>query len=226
MLPRNRQSILEVGARRGFITEGLIHLFDQVVALDLQEPPIRLDRVTPVQGDVQRLDGHDADSFDCVLCSEVLEHVPDITAAARELVRVARHEILIGVPYQQDLRYAQMTCAGCGRITPAYGHLNRFDEARLRELFAGATLVEKRLLGETRERTNALSAWLQTQAGNPYGSYDQEEPCVHCNARLTRPASRSPWARVLAGAGSRLERLQMSTGAPRPIWIHCLFRKN
>src|SRR5579872_1037371 len=89
MLPKNRHSILEVDARRGFITEGLVNLFEQVIALDLEAPPIRLDRVTPVRGDVQRLDGHASDSVDCVLCSEVLEHVPDIASAAREIVRVA-----------------------------------------------------------------------------------------------------------------------------------------
>lgn len=43
----------------------------------------------PVRGDLQRLPFAD-DAFDCCLCTEVLEHVPDDRLAARELARVLK----------------------------------------------------------------------------------------------------------------------------------------
>jgi SAM-dependent methyltransferase len=224
LLPKGRRTALEIGARHGFVTRRLVTHFETVTALDLTKPSFQLDRVLPVSGDVQRLEFPDH-SFDTVVCTEVLEHVPDVAAAAREILRVARHEILIGVPYRQDTRVGRTTCHRCGRINPSYGHINRFDERSLERLFAGASLEQSRYVSQTRERTNALSVWLQDRSGNRYGSYDQEEPCVHCGARLTPPPSPSLMQRLLGSAGVRLYLLQTRLNRPRPTWIHCLFRK-
>jgi SAM-dependent methyltransferase len=47
--------------------------------------------------DITRLPFEDQ-SFDLVVCSEVLEHVPDDTQALKELLRVAKSKVLITVP--------------------------------------------------------------------------------------------------------------------------------
>ena len=177
--------MLEIGARHGFVTSRLVDYFEEVTALDLQTPSFRLDRVNPIAGDVQKLALPD-NSFDCVVCTEVLEHVPDVARAAQEIRRVCRHEVLIGVPYRQDTRVGRTTCSHCGRINPPFGHVNTFDEKALLRLFAGMTLVSRQTVGSNRERTNALAAWLTDLAGNPYGYYTQEEPCIHCGAKLVR----------------------------------------
>ena len=36
-----------------------------------------------------------------------------------------------------------------------------------------------------------LSTLLLDLAGNPFGTYDQEEPCIHCGAKLKPPPRRS-----------------------------------
>jgi SAM-dependent methyltransferase len=225
LLPVNRHSVLEVGSRHGFVTRALADRFEITTALDLEKPKFEIDGVVNVKGDVQALDFAD-NSFDCVLCSEVLEHVPDVAAAAREIARVARHEIVIGVPYRQDTRVGQTTCLHCGRVNPPYGHINRFDENTLRQLFAGVPLIESHYISSNCERTNSLAAWLQTLAANPYGTYDQEESCIGCGSALERPSSQSLARRLCGAAGARLYALQMKLNRPWPTWIHLLLRKS
>jgi SAM-dependent methyltransferase len=225
LLPLNRRSILEIGARDGFVTRALAERFEITTALDLEVPRFEIERVVNVKGDVQQLN-FAASSFDCVLCSEVLEHVPDVAAAAREIARVARYEIVIGVPYRQDTRVGQTTCLHCGKVNPPYGHVNRFDENTLRRLFSGLPLIESRYIGINCERTNSLSSWLQKLARNPYGAYDQEEPCIHCGLKLERPLCLSLAQRLCSAAGLRLDALQLKFNRPRPTWIHLLFRKS
>src|SRR5262249_59414544 len=45
-----------------------------------------------------------ADSFDVVLCLEVLEHLQDPLPAVRELSRVARRGLILSVPYEPYFR--------------------------------------------------------------------------------------------------------------------------
>ena len=82
MLPKDAVSVLEIGARYGVMTEKLAELYPNVTALDLTRPRFEIPGVTTVAGDVQRLQFPD-DAFDCVVCTEVLEHVPDYAAGAR-----------------------------------------------------------------------------------------------------------------------------------------------
>jgi len=224
MLPGGVKNLLEIGARHGVMTKKLASRVPAVTALDLSQPRFQLDGVVTVAGNVERLQ-FDDNTFDCVVCTEVLEHVPDVTSAARELARVARNHVLIGVPYRQDTRVGRTTCNHCGRINPPYGHLNSFDEARLARLFPSLRTVTTEYLAENRERSNPLSAWLQDLAGNPYGAYDQEEPCVFCGKKMAVPGVLSLPKRIAASIGVRLYDLQVRFNRPMATWILLLLEK-
>lgn len=224
LLPRGRGSILDVGARDGRITQLLPRHFREVTALDLERPAWESPGIRTVAGNACNLDFPDA-SFDCVLCSEVIEHIPAVEQACRELARVARHEVVIGVPFRQDLRLGQMRCRSCGKLSPPYGHVNRFDERRLADLFPDLVAVQHSYVGETREATNHLAVWLARLAGNPDGPYDQQEPCIHCGARLVRPEPLGLTARLTRKAGVVIERVQSSWTPPRARWIHAVFSR-
>lgn len=226
LLPEHLGSALDVGARDGYIARLLAGRAAAVTALDLTQPEIDDPRIRCVQGDASALEFADG-AFDLVLCAEVLEHLPGalLGAACAELSRVAREYVLIGVPYRQDLRTDRTTCARCGKANPPWAHVNRFDEQRLRGLFPQCEVARMSFVGRTREGTNFLSALLMELAGNPFGTYDQEEPCIHCGGALGAPRARSLFERGLTRAAVGLRKVQSPFIRPRPKWIHVLFRK-
>jgi hypothetical protein len=226
ILPSGRSNILDIGARDGFISSLLRQYFPLVTALDVVTPQFEADQVFPVQGDVTRLPFAE-NSFDVVCCLEVLEHIDPqrLLVACQEIARVARHEVIIGVPYRQDLRIGRTTCAGCGRLNPPWAHRNSFEEGKLRSLFSSLRPVSMTYVGQTQERTNALAAWLMDLAGNPWGTYEQEESCIACQQTLMPPGSGGLCRKACAAAAHRLNRRLTRNASPRPLWIHCVFEK-
>jgi SAM-dependent methyltransferase len=224
LVPKTRQTLLEVGPRDGHHSALLAPHFRALVALDLTLPRAAAPSILPVAGDVTMLPFADR-SFDVVFCAEVLEHVPALDLAIQEIRRVARYEVLVGVPYRQDTRVGKLTCSACGRITPAFGHVHSFDEARLRALFHPFEIREVSLVATREERTNVLSSWLMTWAGNPWGTYDEQPFCIHCRARVTPPRRRTPAQRLASRLARQLDRVQNRFVAPTAAWIHALFSR-
>lgn len=216
--------MLEIGARDGHFSRLLADHFAEVTALDLQAPSFEFARVRTVAGDATNLQFADG-SFDCVFCTEVLEHIPDLERACREIMRVALHEIVIGVPYKQDLRVGRSTCQSCGRTNPPWGHVNSFDETRLLRLFPGLRVVSRSLVGSSGESSNAVAAFLMDLGGNPWGTYIQEEPCIHCGAALAPPENRQLWQKALSGIAWGMNRMQTLCARPRADWIHLVLSK-
>ena len=224
LLPKNRRSVLDIGARDGHFSRLLTEYFSEVTALDLQRPAFEIPRVVTAAGDVTKLD-FASDSFDCVFCAEVLEHIPEVQRACNEIVRVARHEIIVGVPFQQDTRIGRCTCHSCSKVNPPWGHVNSFDSRKLLKLFSGLRVISTSYVGTTKESTNALSAFLMDLAGNPWGTYDQEELCIYCGAQMKAPGRRQPWQRGLSGIATGINRVQTLCAKPHGEWIHLLFSK-
>lgn len=226
LIPGNGGAALDIGARDGYYSLHLAERFDAVTALDLECPRIHHPSVSNVRGDACAL-GFPDRSFDFVLCAEVLEHIPAarLPDACAEIARVAAGRVLIGVPYRQDTRVGRTTCGRCGGRNPPWGHVNVFGRKRLEGLFPGLRVEKMGFAGSARDRTNPLSCLLMDLAGNPWGTYDQAEPCIHCGARLSAPGRRGMLRRLLGFAGHRIQGLQALFAAPRPIWIHVLFSK-
>jgi hypothetical protein len=218
LIPKGHQSLIDIGARDGFISKALTAHFERVIALDLHG-------VIGVSGDVTRLPFR-TKTIDCALCTEVLEHIPShqLTVACAEIMRVSRVAALIGVPFRQDLRAGRTLCASCGHINPPWGHLNSFNEKRLTDLFKPMRAVSIETVWPTREdRTNWASATLMSLAGLPWGTYGQEEPCVKCGQKLVPPGRRPPLRRACGRAAVLLDRVQHKVAKTRPWWLHIRF---
>ncbi len=225
-LPSAAGRALEIGARDGYLSRELVRHCDTLVALDLTAPRIDHPHILPVAGDVSALPFGDA-SFDLVICTEVLEHIwPErLGPAAAELRRVSAGPVVVGVPFEQDLRVDRARCWHCGRVNPPWGHMNSFSRSSLLRLMAPMIPRRITLVGGQRERTNWLSARLMDLAGNPWGAYHPDEHCLYCSAVLKAPP-RPPWPRrALAKAAKALDGLQRLTLRPRPIWIHVTFEQ-
>jgi hypothetical protein len=226
LLPRLIESALDVGARDGHVSRLLAERFPRVTALDLERPSIDHERIVCVRGDVRAME-LPAASAELVLCTEVLEHIPawQLSNACGELSRVSSRYVLVGVPYKQDTRVGRTTCGSCGEINPPWGHVNCFDEDRLRQLFHGLRVARTSFVGVADARTNALACRLMDLAGNPFGTYSQDEPCVHCGVQLTPPPERTLRRKVLTRLAFYAQDAQRPFMRRRPNWIHVLFEK-
>lgn len=228
MLPRavSGGTALDIGARDGYLSNKLAGHFSEVVALDLELPQVEHDRVRCVKGNITALDFPDR-TFELVLCAEVLEHInpPQLTMACRELARVSRRHLLIGVPFRQDTRVGRTTCAHCGKANPPWGHVNSFDEGRLAKLFPECVVEQTSFVGVTRERTNWLASTMMDLAGNPYGSYSQEEGCIHCGSPVGSAAPRGLGQKILTKAALWTMHAHQALTPPHGNWIHQLLRR-
>ena len=215
------EAALDVGARAGEISAHLTAQFERIVALDLVRPTVKHPKIACVEGDATKLPFPDR-SFDVVLCSEMLEHLSlsDLSIAAREIARVTRSRLIVGVPYKQDIRLGRTTCGECGTVNPPWGHVNVFDESALRALFPSLQCDVVEFVGTSSGRTNWLSASLLDFAGNPYGTYDQQERCIRCGALVGNPKPRNVSQKVATKTAVVLQRLQTYMSTETPNWIH------
>lgn len=224
LVPSDLGNALDIGARDGFLSALMTERARTVTALDLALPQFQLDRVLCVQGDVTKLPFADGE-FDLVLCAEVLEHIAALEVACNELGRVSRRYLLVGVPYRQDLRLGRTTCSHCGTKNPPWGHVNSFDEHRLAGLFPAYRVIKTSFVESTRAATNSLACALMDYAGNPYGTYEQDEPCIECGLQIGSPPRRNLLQIAATKAALQLQKWQTAVTRPHGNWLHMLFER-
>jgi SAM-dependent methyltransferase len=129
--------ILDAGCGSGGVSGRLLRKGYNVVGCDMDEASIQQGRAQGRLREVHRADvaklPFEDNTFDLVICSEVLEHVPD-EEALRSLLRVARRDVLLSVPAHSYLWTASDTILG---------HLRRYSRGDVKQLVrkSGANLV-------------------------------------------------------------------------------------
>ena len=129
--------ICEVGCGEGYILQNIAACFPHanLSATDLSEAEVEKARTAmkdrrvdfTVQ-DATQLVRYQNESFDLVVCSEVLEHLLDPVAGLNELTRISRKYILVSVPQEPVWRFLNMSRGKFLRDfgnTP--GHLNHWS---------------------------------------------------------------------------------------------------
>jgi SAM-dependent methyltransferase len=99
-------SLLDVGGAEGYKAALARSLFDvRVRSSDLSEEVCkRAQDIYGIEGDPIDINNlpYDDNSFDVVICSETLEHIPDIVNATKELIRVSKKAVVITVPHEPE----------------------------------------------------------------------------------------------------------------------------
>jgi ubiquinone/menaquinone biosynthesis C-methylase UbiE len=105
-------NLLDIGSGRGVFLWPLLNAFPDLPVTALDRSPQRvgdleavrrggIERLSPVAGDVTALN-FPAASFDVVTILEVLEHLPDAAAGAREVLRMCERFVVASVPSKPD----------------------------------------------------------------------------------------------------------------------------
>jgi SAM-dependent methyltransferase len=144
-----RGRALNIGIGGGGVERGLKGLGWSVASLDPDAEAVarllQLD-VDARQGFAQALP-FDASSFDVVIVSEVLEHIPieQRDAVVHEIRRVLNDDgVLVGtVPYREQLKDQETVCPSCGNTFHRWGHVASFDASAIRALLAPSFRVER-----------------------------------------------------------------------------------
>ena len=190
------KSALDVGCGDGTVLRALARIrrprLHLRVGCDPSRPGLRhLDEdARPVRGSSAALPFADR-SFDLVLCCDVLEHLPDETAAATvaELRRVTRRYLLLNVPFAEDLGWSMLSCERCGLDYHRDHHVRRYAAEDLIALAAsnGFSIQALRTTGATVRRIVPLP--LRVGAGLQLG-HDAATSCPACGA-IPDPLHRS-----------------------------------
>ena len=226
LVPYNSRCALDVGARDGYLSKKLTDYFDTVTAVDLEIPKIEHKKVISQKGDITHLDFLDS-VFDLVLCAEVLEHIPtkNLVQACSELCRVTKNYLIIGVPYNQDLRFGRTTCNSCKQKNPPWGHVNSFNLKNIEALFPLMKIEKIEYVGASKFKTNCISTFLMDLVGNPYGTYAQEEGCIHCGQKILAPLERNLTQKILTRIAHNINVVQQFFTIEQANWIHVLLKK-
>jgi SAM-dependent methyltransferase len=120
--------VLDVGAGSG----ALINLIPNAVGLDLVSKHSRM-----IKGDISGMPFGD-EVFDMIFATEILEHLDNeaLNKSLNEIYRVLKEEghLVITVPYNEDMRQNMVVCPKCGATFHRWGHMQVFDEKRMREM--------------------------------------------------------------------------------------------
>ena len=142
------KTILDVGCGSAWVAQNFLKKLISVYSLDISfTNPYKAIRKYPVK----RHFGITADSyslpfqensFDCIIASEIIEHVLYPDKFVTELFRVLKPggSLLISTPYKEKIIY--YLCIHCNKLTPLHSHINSFDDKKLQKLY-GKNDLEK-----------------------------------------------------------------------------------
>ncbi len=221
-IPRPCKSLLDVGCGDGRLTLQLREeLGCLIVGFDLSTAALASFPNPKCCGSADRLPFPDR-SFDVVVATEILEHVPEVLYldVIRELARVADTYILVTVPCCENPDENAAICGVCGSRFHTWGHLRSYTPLAMEELFAGFSSIRVLPFGEPVGLYNRFLLWLrQRVAGAWY--WEENTACYFCGATSNR-SSRWPFlARVCDGLNARF----WAPFFKRPGWLLCLYAR-
>lgn len=149
--PLRPESFLDAGCGEGETLERLKPLLPRrISAFDLNSDSVQFTKMRHPEADVQRLNifalPFQPDSFDVVVCLEVLEHLDNPKGALRELLRVSRRDVIVSVPHEPWFRLGSLLrCKYLKNFGNHPEHIQQFNPVSLRGMVAEqADVVEVR----------------------------------------------------------------------------------
>lgn len=136
-IPKGINNVLDVGCGSGYLLSNIRSSFG-IYGMDLSHNRImaassRLPHCKFIESKAEEI-AIKPDSFDLIVLSEVLEHIPEYKKALRELVDVAKRYIIITVPNEKEI--IKIKCPKCHFEHFLDGHINIFSKKTLASLLS------------------------------------------------------------------------------------------
>ncbi|HET8574003.1 MAG TPA: methyltransferase domain-containing protein [Edaphocola sp.] len=139
-IPKQAKWVLDVGCGGGWLAKALCAGKQRVISTDIStKNPIKAVENIPAPthfglvADVFALPLKE-NSIDCIVSSEVIEHVPDPKAFIVALYKVLSPggTLIITTPYNEKIQ--QSLCIHCNHLTPHNAHLHSFTRQKIESL--------------------------------------------------------------------------------------------
>jgi 2-polyprenyl-3-methyl-5-hydroxy-6-metoxy-1,4-benzoquinol methylase/uncharacterized protein YbaR (Trm112 family) len=155
-IPGNIEIILDVGCGGGWVSNTFLKEGKKVISLDISDNnPIKAIKESEhinhagLIADVYNLPFNE-NSIDCIIASEVLEHVSDPKRFIENLIKVLKPNgvIVLTTPYNEKIIY--QLCVHCNKLTPQHAHLHVFNENNISIFIPlkGVTWTSKNILNK------------------------------------------------------------------------------
>ena len=141
-IPSDAKLILDVGCGNGWLAGILVKKNKQVISMDISATnPVKALQNYPGQNhaalvaDVFQLPIKD-NSIDCIVASEIMEHVHDPKLFVKKLVEKLKPggKLIIATPYNEKIEY--YLCVHCNLPTPKNAHLHSFNKENIPAILA------------------------------------------------------------------------------------------
>jgi 2-polyprenyl-3-methyl-5-hydroxy-6-metoxy-1,4-benzoquinol methylase len=138
-VPKEASLILDAGCGSGWVAAHFCPKGVKVISMDIStvNPQEALRRVphklhAGLVGDVYHIPLL-KNSVDCIIASEIMEHVPAPRLFVAKLVETVKPggTIVITTPYDEQIEY--YLCVHCNRPTPKNGHLHAFNRENVKQ---------------------------------------------------------------------------------------------
>jgi SAM-dependent methyltransferase len=190
VIPQGCKSLLDVGCGDGRLCKEVTEKLQCfLVAFDLSTVALARLAVPKCCGSAARLPFRDR-SFDLVMATEVIEHLPDALyhQVLGELARVADKYILTTVPNRENLKEHLARCPACGSQFHVWGHVRSYSPGLLKEAFSGFKSVRIFALGDRVGTYNKFLLWLRHWLADAW-YWEDRTFCPTCHAS-DRPSPR------------------------------------
>jgi ubiquinone/menaquinone biosynthesis C-methylase UbiE len=138
LIPKEVGTLADIGCGNGLLGKLVQQRRKDVsiMSIDRSEQALKYVNTPKATGDVLDIP-LESNSFDCVSCLQVLEHIPANTysLALSELARVSKKYIIISVPFNEPIEKNATQCPKCKTVFNADLHLRSYSAEDIKSLF-------------------------------------------------------------------------------------------
>lgn len=99
------EKVADIGCGNGFLANEVYQKYKcEVYGIDILPPEENSNGIKYLKGTIENIPFND-NSFDTVLCTHTLEHIPNIQKAVEEIRRIANKRIILVVPREREYKY-------------------------------------------------------------------------------------------------------------------------